>query len=179
MILPILKYPHPLLTRECAPVREVTPELRALAANMAETMYAAQGIGLAASQVGELVCMIVVDVSGPEERQELMALVNPKITILGEPMESEEGCLSVPEYRNTLQRASKVRCEATDLDGKPVVLEAEETLAVCLQHEVDHLHGTLFLDHLSRLKRSLYESRLKKQARRAAQDSLDQPRPLG
>ena len=171
MILPILKYPHPLLTLECTPVQAVTPTLRELAASMAETMYAAQGIGLAAPQVGAPLRMIVVDVSGPEERTALMTLINPELTPLGGPMDSEEGCLSVPDYRNTLQRASRVRCEATDLDGSPITLEAEETLAVCLQHEVDHLHGRLFLDHLSRLKRSLYESRLKKQARRAAQDS--------
>lgn len=166
MILPILKYPDPKLARVCEPVAEITPELRELAADMAETMYASQGIGLAAPQVDQPICMITVDISGPDERSALMTLINPVITPLGEPVESEEGCLSVPEYRNTLMRASRVRCQALDLDGRPVDFEADDMLAICLQHETDHLKGVLFLDHLSRLKRSLFDSRLRKQSRR-------------
>ena len=166
MLLPILKYPHPDLARACEPVREIDDSIRELAANMADTMYGSLGIGLAASQVGRLIRLVVIDVSGPGERSELMTLINPKLTPIGEPMDSDEGCLSVPEYRNTIKRSSRVRCEALDLDGRSVDFEAEDTLAVCLQHETDHLDGRLFLDHLSRLKRSLYDARLKRQAKR-------------
>lgn len=167
MILPIVKYPDPLLAQTCAPVTEIDDKLRELAANMAETMYEEQGIGLAAPQVACLIRMITIDISGPEERLELMTLINPELTLLGEEIDSEEGCLSVPDYRNTLKRSSRVRCQATDLDGNKLDFEADGTLAICLQHEVDHLDGTVFLDRLSRLKRSLYESRLRKQSRRS------------
>jgi peptide deformylase len=174
MILPILKYPHPNLARACEPVEEINDAVRELAANMVETMYNAQGIGLAASQVGELIRLVVIDVSGPEERSAPMVLINPKLTLLGELMDSDEGCLSVPDYRDTVSRSSRVRCEALDLDGKPLDFEAEDILAVCLQHEIDHLDGRLFLDRLSRLKRSLHDGRLKKQARHS-QGNLSSP----
>ena len=170
MLLPICKYPSPVLAQVCEPVGEITPEIRKLAADMAETMYEAEGIGLAAPQVGVPVCMVVIDISGPEERAALMTLINPRLTLMGEEVESEEGCLSVEEYRNTVLRSSRVRCEATDLEGNPVDLLAEEILAICLQHEIDHLKGVLFLDHLSRLKRSLFDSRLRKQAKRKDSD---------
>ena len=164
MPLTILTYPDPRLKRVSQPVEAVTPELRQLAADMADAMYRAEGIGLAAPQIGEAIRMIVVDVTGPEQRSGLMTLVNPRLTpVPGEgSVQTEEGCLSVPDYRSKVRRHAKVRLEATDLDGNPVDMECEGLLAVCLQHEVDHLDGTLFIDHISHLKRSLFEDKLRK-----------------
>ena len=162
MILPVLKYPDPRLKRKCQPVLEVTPELRALVGNMAETMYARDGIGLAAPQIGEAIRLVVVDISGPEERTELMVLLNPELELVGHEVDSEEGCLSVPEFRSEVVRSSAVRLKATDLEGRPVAVEADGLLAICLQHECDHLEGTLFIDHISRLKRMMLDRKLTK-----------------
>lgn len=163
MKLEIVTYPNPLLREKSAPITEITSELRALAKNMTETMYAADGIGLAAPQVGRNIRLIVVDVRQPEKYPGPQVLVNPVIEPLtDELVETEEGCLSVCELRSVVRRPARVRVTATDLDGKPVSFEAEDLMAVCLQHECDHLDGKLFIDYLSRLKRSLYESKLKK-----------------
>lgn len=165
MILPIVQYPDPLLTKISEPVDKIDDELRRFAADMADTMYDAEGVGLAAIQVGRPIRLIVVDISGPEKREALNCYVNPVLTVLpdAEEEEGEEGCLSVPyQYRSKVWRPNRVLLEATDLDEKPVRLEAEGFLAVCLQHECDHLQGTLFLDHLSHLKRSMYAARVKK-----------------
>ena len=169
MILPILEYPDPLLAEKSAPIKEIDDDLRRLAANMAETMYDAEGIGLAAPQVGRAQRLIVVDISGPERREALMCLINPDLTPIEEAgtVIGEEGCLSVPlKYRSKVERAAQVHLRAQDLDGKPVDLIADDLLAVCLQHEVDHLNGVLFLDHLSRLKRTMYNARINKRVRR-------------
>ncbi len=165
MIREVLTYPHPLLKERAKEITEITPELRALAADMVETMYDYDGIGLAAPQIGELLRMIVIDISGPEKREDPRVLINPKLELVGEEVESEEGCLSVEEYRSTVIRSSKVRLTALDLDGKPLDYEAEGLLAICLQHECDHLDGTLFIDRISRLKRGLYDAKIKKWAR--------------
>ncbi len=166
MILPVLQYPDPRLCRKSVPVTAVTPELRELAADMAETMYARDGIGLAAPQVGQAIRLVVVDVSGPEKREDLRILVNPVLTLSGPELESEEGCLSVPELRSTVCRAEKAHLEATDLDGNPVSLDADGLLAICLQHECDHLEGTLFIDHISRLKRMMYDRKMQKKGKK-------------
>ena len=169
MSLALLKYPDPRLTRISKPVDGPSEDLRALAAEMADLMYRSEGIGLAAPQVGLPIRFIVVDVSGPEARTGLMALINPRLTPLpdGGSVEGEEGCLSVSDYRAKVKRHARVLLEATDLDGNPVALEAEGLLAICLQHEVDHLDGKLFIDRISRLKRTLYDARVKKWARPA------------
>ena len=172
MLLPIIEYPDPRLSETSVPITEITPALRTLAANMAETMYEAEGVGLAAPQIGQLIRLIVVDVSGPECREALMTFINPKLTLFEEDgtVIGEEGCLSVPlKYRSRVERAARVRLEALDLDGNPVDLVAEDFLAVCLQHEVDHLEGVLFLDHLSYLKRTMYDARINKRIRRKAE----------
>lgn len=166
----ILKYPDPTLARKSLEIGEITDELRDLAKDMAETMYANDGIGLAAPQVGECCRLVVVDISGPDKREDLRVLVNPRITAKDGSVVSEEGCLSVIGYRSDVARAEKVTVEATDLDGRPVTIEAEGLLAVCLQHELDHLDGVLFIDRISRLKRSLYDKKIKKQQREAARD---------
>lgn len=166
MIREVLTYPNPLLKRKAEPIAEVTPEIRELARDMAETMYECEGIGLAAPQVGELIRLVTVDISGPETRDGLRVLVNPELERIGdEEVESEEGCLSVEDYRAPVIRAERVAVKASDLDGNPVSFEADGLLAVCLQHECDHLDGKLFIDRISRLKRNLYDAKVKKWSR--------------
>lgn len=162
MLLEVFKYPNPVLREKSLPVGEITPEIRTLAANMLETMYENDGIGLAAPQVGVLLRLIVIDLSGPEEREAPMVFINPELELLGEKVESEEGCLSVVDYRNSLIRNERVRVRALDLEGAVIDMEAEGLMAICLQHECDHLDGVLFIDHLSRLKRNLYDAKVKK-----------------
>lgn len=170
MKLDILAYPHPVLAKKAEPVAEITEDLKKLADDMAETMYADDGIGLAAPQVGESIRFIVVDVSGPDKRTDLMCLVNPVIESAEGEVETEEGCLSVPNLRTMVKRAEKVVVRARNLDNEEVVIDADELLAVCLQHEIDHLEGTLIIDRISRLKRSLYEKKVKKWQKRAQKD---------
>lgn len=167
MILPVLQYPDPRLGKKALPITEITPEIRVLAQNMVETMYARDGIGLAAPQVGEPLRLVVIDVSGPSKREDLRILVNPQLTLEGPELLSEEGCLSVPDFRSEVSRASQVRVRATDLDGDNVSFDAEELLAICVQHECDHLDGVLFLDHVSRLKRMMYDRKIAKSKKKA------------
>lgn len=162
MILPVLQYPDPRLAVVSAPIGEITPELRELASDMVQTMYARDGIGLAAPQVGVPVRLVVVDVSGPEKRTDLHVLVNPVLTLSGEQVVSEEGCLSVADYRAAVARRTLAGVRATDLEGRPVLFDADEILAICLQHECDHLDGVLFIDHISRLKRTMLDRKLQK-----------------
>ena len=168
MILEILQYPDPRLAQVAVELTELTDEIRTLVENMAETMYAARGLGLAAPQVGQAIRLIMVDASGPDERQDLRVFINPRLTVLDPtPLEEEEGCLSVPfNYRAPVARAAKVAVEALDMNWQPVHVEAEGLPAVCLQHELDHLDGKVFLDHISRLKRTLFDTRVKKWLRR-------------
>ena len=128
-------------------------------------MYTNEGVGLAAPQVGRALRLVVIDLSGPEKREGRITLVNPVVVEASGEQEDEEGCLSVRDYRAKVKRAAKVVVEALDLDGKPLRIEAEELFAVCLQHEIDHLDGVLFIDHISRLKRTMYDKRVKKWAR--------------
>ncbi|GFK95348.1 Peptide deformylase [Fundidesulfovibrio magnetotacticus] len=158
----ILKYPHPVLAQRAKEITEITPELRKLAEEMAEAMYAKRGIGLAAPQVGECCRLIAVDVSGPDERTDLKFFVNPVIVSKEGQVTDEEGCLSVVNFRAKVTRAEKVKVKAKDLDGNEVEVDADGILAVCLQHEIDHLDGVLFIDHISRLKRALYDGKIKK-----------------
>lgn len=158
----IVTYPDPVLARISAPVTDITDSVRDLAAEMTEIMYENKGIGLAAPQVGENVRLITVDLSGPDKREDLKVFVNPVLSKLEGEVDSEEGCLSVRGYRSTVTRAEKVHLSAMDLDGNPVELDADDLMAICLQHEVDHLNGVLFIDRISKLKRTLYERKLKK-----------------
>jgi peptide deformylase len=158
----ILKYPNPILSQKALEIGEITPEIRQLALDMAEAMYEKRGIGLAAPQVGECCRLIAVDTSGPDERTDLMFLVNPVIVSQEGEVEDEEGCLSVAQYRAKVKRSEKVVVKAKDLDGNPVEIAADDVMAVCLQHEIDHLDGVLFIDRISRLKRALYDNKVKK-----------------
>ena len=162
MLRKVRTYPDPVLARKAAPVTEITDEIRNLASDMIETMYADKGIGLAAPQVGESIRLITVDLSGPDKREDPHVFVNPVLTNLEGEVESEEGCLSVVGYRTTVTRAERLHLSATDLDGNPVEMDADDLMAICLQHEVDHLDGVLFIDKISKLKRTLYERKLKK-----------------
>lgn len=168
MLLDIVTYPDPRLKERCAPVAEITDEIRALAADMTETMYAAPGVGLAAPQVGRSLRMLVMDPGVQEGERAPRVLINPELELLGEVITSEqEGCLSVPlNYRADVPRHSKVRLRATALDGTPIDEELEGFPAVVLQHEVDHLDGTLFIDRVSHLRRTLYDSKVKKWLKR-------------
>jgi len=158
----ILKYPDPVLKRKAEAIAAVTPEVRQLAEDMLETMYASEGIGLAAPQVGESIRLIVVDVTGPEKREEPLVIVNPEIVCSAGEVVSDEGCLSVKELRSEVTRAETCTVRGLDLDGNAVEIEAEGMKSVCLQHEIDHLDGVLFIDRISRLKRTLYDAKVRK-----------------
>ena len=165
----ILIVPDPRLKQVSAPVAKVDDELRALMDDMLETMYAAPGIGLAAIQIGVPKRVIVMDLARQDEPKAPRYFVNPEILWASEETAPyEEGCLSVPEIYDEVERPAKVRLRYLDYDGKPVEEEAEGLFAVCIQHEIDHLNGVLFIDHLSRLKRNRAVAKVKKAAREEA-----------
>ena len=159
-ILPILHFPDPRLRNPARPVARVDDELRTLLDDMLETMYAAPGIGLAAPQVDVSKRVIVIDIS--EERDDPHYFVNPQIISRRGAEQFEEGCLSVPNIYETVERAAWVRVQALGRDGKAYELEADGLLAVCIQHEIDHLEGKLFVDYLSELKRSRIRKKMEK-----------------
>lgn len=159
-ILHILHYPDERLHTVAAPVIEVDEKIRRLVADMAETMYAAPGIGLAATQVDVHQQVVVVDIS--EERNCLHVLINPEIMVSDGKKEHEEGCLSVPGIYETVMRAETVTVRALDAEGKPLTLKAEGLLAICIQHEIDHLKGKVFVEYLSRLKQTRIRNKMKK-----------------
>lgn len=162
-ILKILQYPDVRLHKIAKPVTQVNETTRKLLRNMAETMYAAPGIGLAATQVDVHERIIVMDVS--EEHNQLMVFINPEIIASSGEEESEEGCLSVPGIYETVCRAEKVTVRALDENGASFTMEAEGLLAVCIQHEMDHLMGKVFVEYLSPLKQTRIRTKLKKQLR--------------
>ena len=162
-LLPILRYPDPRLHKKAAAVREVDERIRKLIADMAQTMYEAPGIGLAATQVDVHERVVVIDVS--EDKSKLLAFVNPEILERSGEQVCEEGCLSVPGIYEKVVRSERVRVRALDAQGMPFELEADGLLAVCIQHEIDHLEGKVFVEHLSRLKQSRIRAKLAKQAR--------------
>ncbi len=176
----VLKFPDPVLKRVAAPIRDVTDEIRALAADMLETMYHEPGIGLAAPQVGESIRLVVVDTAWTGEGAERspLVLVNPEIVSREGNLTWTEGCLSVPDFEAEVERAARVRLRAQDLDGVDIAIDAEELQAVCFQHEIDHLDGILFIDRISRLRRSLYVKKRKKELRRGGgeDESAHDPR---
>jgi peptide deformylase len=165
-ILNILKYPDPILKKRAEPVQEITGEIQRLIDDMAETMYAAPGVGLAAPQVGRSIRVIVVDVNPKEEeKRDLIMLINPEIIERSGEIAWEEGCLSIPEYSSDVKRAERVVVKGLDRDGRERVIVGDGLLSVALQHEIDHLDGILFIDRLGPIKRDLVRRRLRKQAR--------------
>jgi len=163
-VLKILEYPDPRLRIKAEPVPAVTDEIRQLAADMLETMYAAPGVGLAATQVDRHVRLVVIDVS--ETRDQPWVLINPEIISSDGKETSDEGCLSVPGVTEGVERAARVRVRALDVDGQSREFDADGLLAVCVQHELDHLEGKLFVDYLSELKRQRLKKRATKTRRR-------------
>jgi peptide deformylase len=165
-LLEILEFPDPRLHRTAAPVTVFDESLARLARDMAETMYAAPGVGLAATQVNALQRLVIIDLS--ESKDELRVLVNPRVVWADpETIACEEGCLSVPGVFEKVQRPARVRVEAQDLGGSPFSLDCEGMLAVCVQHEIDHLDGRVFVERLSMLKQARVRARLRKQRSRA------------
>ena len=164
-IVDITTYPDPVLLKDAAPVKEFDENLRQLLDDMAETMYAAPGVGLAAPQIGVSLRAIVIDASPQVEGAQLIKLVNPEIVAVEGESVCEEGCLSVPDFTAEVVRPAKVKVEGFDGYGKPVTIETDTFLATVLQHEIDHLNGILFIEHLGRLKRDLIKRKLKKRAR--------------
>ncbi|HSC68239.1 MAG TPA: peptide deformylase [Cellvibrio sp.] len=160
-LLPILEFPDPRLRTVAKPVTDVDDNLRQLVADMFDTMYDAPGIGLAATQVNVHKRVVVIDVS--EDKSQPLVFINPEIEVLdAEVSEYDEGCLSVPGFYETVVRPGHIRVKALDSDGKPFAIEPEGLLAVCIQHELDHLNGKLFVDHISPFKRTRIRAKLEK-----------------
>lgn len=170
-LLDILHFPDPRLRERARPVATVDDAIRRLIDDMFETMYDAPGIGLAATQVGVAQRVVVIDVS--DDRSQPLALVNPEILSADGVERMEEGCLSVPGFYEEVERAERVKMRALDRDGRPFELETGGLLAVCIQHEIDHLNGKLFVDYLSDLKRS----RIRKKLEKAQKFGMDAARP--
>jgi len=155
-------YPDPVLRAKAATVMDIDGEMQALIDGMIRTMYAAPGIGLAANQVGDLRRVIVFDRHPGKDDRSPFVLINPEIVDGEGKMVHEEACLSVVDFSAEVTRMARVSVTGFDRDGKPVNIDAEGLLAICLQHEIDHLNGTLYIDHISSLKRALYKKKLKK-----------------
>jgi peptide deformylase len=163
-LLEILEFPDPRLRNKAKPVQQVDSATRLLIDNMFETMYKAPGVGLAAIQVNVPKQVVVIDVS--EDNSQPLVFINPEITVLDEESgDYDEGCLSVPGFYETVTRPRHIRVKALDRDGQPFEMEPEGLLAVCIQHEVDHLNGKLFVDHISSLKRDRIRKKLEKKHR--------------
>ena len=161
-ILHICTYPEEILRQPAEPVTDIDEEVVRLVDHMAETMYSAPGIGLAATQVGVAKQVLVADIAARKPESELIVLINPEIVAAEGEVFFEEGCLSVPDYQAEVKRHEKITVRGLNLKGEEVEIEAEGLLAIVLQHEIDHLNGKLFIDRLSKLKRDLYKRRMRK-----------------
>jgi peptide deformylase len=165
-MLRILKYPDRFLLKPNQPLEKIDDQVQQMIESMAETMYAAPGIGLAAIQVGWDRSVLIYDIAPRDEKRDLHVLINPRlIESEGEIISEDEGCLSVPDFRSDVKRAERVVVEGLDRDGAPIRVEAEGLHAIVLQHEIDHLNGKLFIDRISSLKRELFKRRVKKAMR--------------
>ena len=162
--LEILTYPNKFLSEQTKPLENIDGKVQQMIDQMAATMYDAPGIGLAAIQVGWDKSLLIYDIAPRDEKRSLHVLINPKIvTQEGEMLSENEGCLSVPDFRADVKRAANITVEGYDREGKPVRMDADGLLAIVLQHEIDHLNGTLFIERISALKRQMYQRRVKKQ----------------
>lgn len=169
-VLEILKYPHPLLKRPSEKIDRINEETRKLIQDMIETMYHSNGIGLAACQIGIPRRIIVLDVSPIDPQRNLFAMINPEVISEEGEIDHEEGCLSVPDCFEKVKRRERIRVKGISADGKEIEVSGEGILAFALQHEIDHLNGVLILDRVSRLKRDIYRSKLKKEKRKGEKD---------
>ena len=162
--LDIITYPDKFLSKQTQPLDNIDGKVQQMIDDMAATMYEAPGIGLAAIQVGWDKSLLIYDIAPRDENRSLQVLINPQIvTKEGEILSENEGCLSVPDFRADVKRAANITVEGHDRDGNPIRMDAEGLLAIVLQHEIDHLRGTLFIEHISSLKRQMYKRRIKKQ----------------
>jgi peptide deformylase len=159
---PVITYPDPVLRDPAEPVSNIDGKLQTLIDDMADTMYSAPGIGLASNQIGEPCRVFVFDVSPKDQPRNLVVVINPEIVERDGSVVTEEGCLSVVDYSAEVKRAERITVKGLDRDGNPITITEEGLAAVVLQHEIDHLDGTLFIDHLSRLKRELYKRKLRR-----------------
>lgn len=165
MILPIIKYGNPVLQQRSEPVISFDENLRTLCKNMVETMYAAPGVGLAAPQIKVLTRLMVIDPTAGEKSGSLIVLANPEIMIVEGDQYEEEGCLSIPDFTARVHRPQKVLVSGKDLDGKEKFVEGEDLLSRILVHEMDHLNGVLFIDHLGAIKRDIIKRKIRKRIR--------------
>ena len=166
MIRPILRYGADVLHAEAQPVGELTPDIDRLVGDMIDTMYAAPGIGLAAIQIGVPTRLVVMDLSKKDEAQAPQVFINPEVTWRSEETSThEEGCLSIPDYYEEVERPQRIKVKYLDLDGKRHEIEADGLFATCLQHEIDHTNGVLFIDHISKLKRDRVVKKFTKAAK--------------
>ncbi len=177
-LLKILKYPEPVLKERAKPVENIDGRLAALLDSMAQTMYAAPGVGLAAPQIGESTRMIVLDTDHENPGKHLLKLINPEIVETRGSIVWEEGCLSVVDFTADVKRAKEVLVRAWTPDQKEIEIEADDLLAVALQHEIDHLEGRLFIDRISRIKRELYKRKLKKMIKEGSLEKAKSPAVL-
>jgi peptide deformylase len=162
--LDILTYPEKFLSQPVKPLENIDGKVQQMIDDMAATMYEAPGVGLAAIQVGWDRSLLIYDISSRDENHSLHVLINPQIvTQEGEIVSENEGCLSVPDFRADVKRAANITVEGHDREGNPIRMDAEGLLSIVLQHEIDHLNGTLFIEHISSLKRQMYKRRMKKQ----------------
>ena len=165
-VLEILKFPHPALKKRCEQVEQVDDDVKQLICDMRETMYQANGVGLAACQVGVPQRIIVMDVSPLDPNHGFFAIINPEIVFEEGEVDYEEGCLSVPDCTEKIKRKEKIRVKGISVEGKEMEVAGEGILAFALQHEIDHVNGILILDRLSHLKRDIYRSKLRKEKRK-------------
>jgi peptide deformylase len=169
-VLEILKFPHPLLKKRCQEVDRIDGEVKKLIQDMTETMYQANGIGLAACQVGVPRRVVVFDVSPIDPEKEFFAMVNPEVISEEGEIEHEEGCLSVPDCSEKVKRKEKVLVRGFSPEGERIEVSGDGIMAIAFQHEIDHLNGVLILDRISRLKRELYRNKLRKEKRKEEKD---------
>lgn len=163
----IIIYPDPVLKKKAEPVVNIDGDIQDLIDDMSKLMYQASGIGLAANQVGVAKRVIIFDINYKEKGKDLTVLINPTIVLAEDKVITEEGCLSVPDFQGKITRKKHLKIQGIDRYGKPIDIEAEDLAAICIQHEIDHLDGTLILDHVSHLKRSLYKRKVEKLMKRS------------
>ena len=166
-MIEIVTYPDPVLKRKAELVENIDGNIQNLIDNMSKLMYQSSGIGLAANQVGEEKRVIIFDINYKEKGKDLTVLINPKIIFAEDKIEFEEGCLSVPDFQGKITRKKHLQVQGIDRHGKTIDIEAEDLAAICIQHEIDHLDGTLILDHVSHLKRTLYKRKTEKLMKRS------------
>ena len=166
-MMEIVTYPDPILKKKAEFVENIDEDIQNLIDTMSKLMYQLSGIGLAANQVGVEKRVIIFDIDYKEKGKNLTVVINPEIIVAEDKIEFEEGCLSVPDFQGKISRKKYIQVQGLDRDGKPINIEAEDLTAICIQHEIDHIDGTLILDHVSHLKRNIYKRKVEKLMKKA------------